>query len=92
MVQSAHTGAGQPAHRQIPAVQGPVGPWRGGLEGQRPSNLHPPDTITTHHAHAPARMGVAGTGVAARRPICARPTIFSIPSTTASITTISTVE
>jgi hypothetical protein len=27
------------ARRPKSAVQGPVGPWRGGLEGQRPSNL-----------------------------------------------------
>jgi hypothetical protein len=30
-----------PAGHQLAAVQGPAGPWRGGLEGQRPSNLRP---------------------------------------------------
>jgi hypothetical protein len=29
------------AQRQVTAVQGPAGPWRGGLERRRPSNLHP---------------------------------------------------
>ena len=41
---------------------------------------------------APLRAPVAAHAPITRRPICARPTSFSMPSTTTSITTIKTVE
>jgi hypothetical protein len=40
----ARVGSGAPAvpaWRQFSAVQGPVGPWRGGPEGRRPSASSP---------------------------------------------------
>jgi len=41
------------AQGQFPAVQGAVAPWRGGLEGQRPSSLRPTCAMMFRITHKP---------------------------------------
>ena len=49
----------RPAGANIPAVQGPVGPWRGGLEGQAPLQCRPtPQAQPTTHARRASRSAL----------------------------------